>query len=89
LLISLADTDIIKVRKKIGKKIRETREQKGLSLLEIEALSGIGHDRLGKLENGNVNIQIDSLINVITVLKIQPRDLFNFKVVFAAKAWLF
>ena len=66
-------------RKHVGEKIRNIRQKQGLSLRELEALTGFGHSWLAKLEKGQVNFQIDSLIRLMEALKLQPRELFNFK----------
>jgi HTH-type transcriptional regulator, competence development regulator len=79
-LKSMAESINISTRKKIGEKIRKVRKQKKLSLRELEAVTGLGHSWLGKLENGKVNFEIDSLMKLAQALKIQLKELFDFKV---------
>lgn len=66
-------------RKIIGDKIKLIRQKQGLSLRELEASTGFGHSWLAKLEKGQVNFQIDSLIGLMEALRLQPKELFNFK----------
>lgn len=72
----------IVIRKKIGERIRQIREKKELPLRELEAITGLGHSWLGKLENGKVNFEIDSLIKLMKALKIQPGEVFDFRVIY-------
>jgi transcriptional regulator with XRE-family HTH domain len=77
----MAEHQTITARKYVGEKIRSIRQKQGLSLRELEALTGFGHSWLAKLEKGQVNFQIDSLIRLMEALKLQPKELFNFKLI--------
>jgi transcriptional regulator with XRE-family HTH domain len=70
------------VRKIVGEKIRTVREKRGYSLRELESETGLGHSWIAKLEKGQVNFQVDSLVVLLEALKIQPKELFNFKLPF-------
>lgn len=70
------------IRRKVGERIKEVREQKGLSLRKLEAISEVDFSWLSKLEKGQINFSIDSLTKVMKALKIQPGDLFDFKLVY-------
>ena len=69
----------IQARNEIAARFKKIREKRNLSLRQLEALTGIGHSWLGKLENGKVNFQIDSLVKLMEALQIQPKELFSFK----------
>jgi transcriptional regulator with XRE-family HTH domain len=65
------------VRKQVGAKVNKARRKLDLSLRELEAMTGIGHSWLSKLEKGQVNFRIESLLNLCIALKIQPKTLFT------------
>ncbi|HEX2631130.1 MAG TPA: helix-turn-helix transcriptional regulator [Chitinophagaceae bacterium] len=65
------------VRKAIGEKVRLVRQKQGYSLRELEALTGFGHSWLAKVEKGQINLQIDSLIGLMEALHIQMKDIFS------------
>ncbi|HEX2630682.1 MAG TPA: helix-turn-helix domain-containing protein [Chitinophagaceae bacterium] len=67
-------TDTIK--KTIGKKIKNCRKESGLTLRDLAAISEIGHSWIAKLEKGQINFRIESLIRLIEILQLQPRELF-------------
>jgi transcriptional regulator with XRE-family HTH domain len=69
----------ITIRKAIGEKIRLIRQKQGYSLRELEATTGFGHSWLAKLEKGQVNFQVDSLIGLMEALHIQAKDIFSSK----------
>jgi len=70
------------IRKRVGERIRQIRTHRNLSLRDLEAISGIDYSWLGKLETGKVNFSMDSLTKLMKALKIQPGDLFDFKVTY-------
>jgi transcriptional regulator with XRE-family HTH domain len=67
----------ITIRKAIGEKIRLIRQKQGYSLRELEAATGFGHSWLAKLEKGQINFQVDSLIGLMEALHIQAKDIFS------------
>jgi transcriptional regulator with XRE-family HTH domain len=66
------------IRDIVGKRLRSYREESGLSLRDLAAITDIGHSWLGKLENGKINFQIDSLTKLLKYLQVQPSELFKF-----------
>jgi transcriptional regulator with XRE-family HTH domain len=74
----------IEIRKKIGKNFKKKLEAKGkkFSLRELDALSGKDHSWIAKFEKGEINFTIDSLIKLLVAFKIQPKDIFDFTVVY-------
>jgi len=67
------------IRKVIGQRIRHYREESRLTLRDLEVISGVGHSWIAKVEKGQINLQIDSLIKLLAALEIQPRELFDFE----------
>lgn len=45
----------------IGQEIREIRKRKGITLLDIEAKTGIGNGYLSRLERGQYSPSIDTV----------------------------
>jgi transcriptional regulator with XRE-family HTH domain len=67
------------VRAKIGQNFKRFREQKDLSLREVESLTGIGYSWIAKFEKGEVNFEIDTLLKLTSGLKIYIKDLTDFQ----------
>jgi len=59
-----------------GKRLREIREQKGLSQLDLEIESGINRTEISRIENGLKNIEFFTIVKLATSLKVEIRDLF-------------
>ena len=55
------------------------RNEKMLSLREVEALTGVDHSWLAKFEKGQINFEIDTVINLARNFEIDVRELFVFK----------
>jgi len=65
------------IRKNIGHILRVRREQNGWSLRDLAGITKTGHSWLAKVEKGQINIQIDSLIKILESLELQPSELFK------------
>jgi transcriptional regulator with XRE-family HTH domain len=74
---NIANMDIKKERKALGKKIRMVRELRGFSQEELGEKAGLSYKYLGELERGNVNVSFDSLLKISTALEISPGNLFK------------
>ncbi len=73
------DKIYIEVQTKIGQNFKKFREQKGLSLREVESLTGIGYSWIAKFEKGEVNFELETLLKLVSGLKIYIRDLTDFQ----------
>jgi len=71
------------IRKTIGKAIKANRKESKLSLRELAAITNTSHSWLAKLEKGQINFQIDSLSKLLDYLLIQPKELFDFELLFS------
>jgi transcriptional regulator with XRE-family HTH domain len=67
------------VKTKIGQNFKRFREQKDLSLREVEALTGIGFSWIAKFEKGEVNFGMETLLKLASGLKIYIKDLTDFQ----------
>lgn len=57
-----------KVRKRIIQQLKGRRQELGLSLRDVERLSGIDNSNLSSMEKGQRNLSLDSLIKLTTAL---------------------
>lgn len=62
---------------KLGKKIRQIRDSKGLLQLDIELESGINRTEISRIENGQKNIEFFTLVKIAEALKVDLYQLFE------------
>lgn len=58
-------------RLRIGQRIREEREKRGMSQNELSELIGIGANNLSRIELGKFNIGTDTLHKIADVLNLK------------------
>lgn len=58
-------------RKYVGESIRMAREAKGLSLRQVEKLTGIAFNHIGRIERGKYNVTIDTLAVIANALGVR------------------
>lgn len=61
--------------KAIGERIRYRRKARGLSQDDLALLSGIDRSYVGRIERGEVNITVEKLYRIATVLACDPATL--------------
>lgn len=57
-----------KIRRRIIAQIKEARQRRGLSLRDVERLSGIDNSNLSSMEKGQRNLSLDTLIKLTAAL---------------------
>jgi transcriptional regulator with XRE-family HTH domain len=57
--------------------IWQIRTERGISLLELEKLTGIGHSTLNRIENEKTSPTLDRLIIIAEALEVNVKDLFE------------
>lgn len=67
------------VQQKLGKRIKQLREAKGLTQEKIEDISGINPSYLSALERGQKNATLEVLERVASVLEVDLYQLFFFE----------
>ncbi len=72
----LRDNDGIK---KFGKRVREIRLSKNISMESLAFEAGIEYSQLSRIERGTINTSISHAFAIAKALKIEPSDLFTFK----------
>jgi HTH-type transcriptional regulator, competence development regulator len=60
-----------------GKRLRDIREQKHLSQLDLEVESGINRTEISRIETGKKNIELITLFKLSHALNISPAELFQ------------
>jgi transcriptional regulator with XRE-family HTH domain len=60
---------------KIGKKIRELRKSKKISQEELAAQAELGRAYCGRIERGEQNLSIQTLLRIAITLKVEPAKL--------------
>lgn len=64
---------------KFGKKVKEERESRGLTLDDLEFHSAIDSSDINKIELGQRNITMKSLLRISHGLKVHPKELLDFE----------
>ncbi len=57
----------------IGAKIRQLREAQELTQSDLGSLIGVNKTRISKIENGDMNVTITSLIKVFRAFNLEPK----------------
>ncbi len=66
------------IQKKLGKKIQTLRKIKGYSQEKFAEAIGIAPTSLSLIETGNGFMTGTTLDKIVSVLELEPQDLFNF-----------
>jgi transcriptional regulator with XRE-family HTH domain len=62
---------------RLGRRLREIREKRGLSQTQLSDMAGIGRAHLSQIENGAVAARIDTLHAIAQVLELRLEELFR------------
>jgi transcriptional regulator with XRE-family HTH domain len=61
----------------LGKRIKLIRIEKDLLQSDLAQLTGRDPSYLGRIERGEVNIRIETLVTIATALDIKPSEIFK------------
>jgi transcriptional regulator with XRE-family HTH domain len=64
--------------KLFGKKFREVRRKQKLTQSQLSFESGISINQISRIEKGEINTGISTIIILAEVLNVHPKDLFDF-----------
>lgn len=64
-----------KLLKALGKKVKALREAKGLSQYALSDESGISRSQIVRLENGDLNCTIATLLSIAQALEVEVKEL--------------
>lgn len=62
-----------------GKQIEKLRTQQNLSFRQLAQRCNIDFSNISKIEKGDINIQLGTILELAKGLNVQPKDLFDFK----------
>jgi transcriptional regulator with XRE-family HTH domain len=62
-----------------GEHLKKQREAKGYSLRSLSAMCTIDHSDIGKIEKGEKNITLLTLLELATALETTPNNLLDFE----------
>ena len=65
--------------KEFGNNLRRIRKDKGLSMEAVANEAEIEYRQLGRIERGEVNTTIISLLRIAKILKVEMKLLFDFE----------
>ena len=65
---SRAKGSMLVTRQRIGQRIRELREARGLTQRDLEDRTGLTHNHISRIENGNYNVSLDTLSKIAAAL---------------------
>jgi len=74
----LKDEDFIK---KFGQKLKQVRENRGLSQEQLSLLTEVSQSQIARTELGQVNTSISHVSVYAKFLKVDPRELFDFSTI--------
>jgi len=67
-----------KALKLLGKKVRELRKKQNLSQEQLGYEAGVPNKQISRIERGEVNTGISTILAIARVLDIPVKELFNF-----------
>ncbi len=66
-----------RVAKKLAVRLRQLRQSKGLSQEDLAFQAGLGRSYYWRVEQGLINITLETLVKLCNVLKVEIADLFQ------------
>ena len=60
-----------------GERVRELRQQKGLSQNSLAARAGLDRTYLSEIERGRKNLSLVKIVKIATALEVEVTDLFR------------
>lgn len=63
-----------------GKNLKRIRAKKGISLRELAASCDVDHSNIGKIEKGEFNITLLTILELSKGLEIHPKKLLDFEI---------
>jgi len=67
-----------KALKKFGENLRKLRNQKDLSLREMSYACSIDNSKIAKIEKGQINITLTTLLQLAVALETHPSSLLDY-----------
>ena len=67
------------IKAQIGARIKDLRDAKKISQQELADTADMERSIITRIENGQRNISVDTLLKVLNALEISPKDFFDSK----------
>jgi len=67
-----------KAIKLLGKKVRELRKKHKLSQEQLAFEAGVPNKQISRIERGEINTGISTILAIARVLEVHVKELFNF-----------
>ncbi len=67
----------MRIKKNVGQRIKQLRNEAGISQMELAHLSGLDRTYITSVENGKRNISIVNIEKICRALKISLKGFFN------------
>jgi transcriptional regulator with XRE-family HTH domain len=64
---------------KVGKRVKELREAKGISQYELSYITEISRNQIGRIERGEINTSLSSIFEISIGLEIDVQEFFKFE----------
>jgi transcriptional regulator with XRE-family HTH domain len=64
-------------KKAFGKKLKLLREKRGLSQLDLEISSGLNRTEISRIENGQKNIELATIVRLAVALEVDLKVFFE------------
>lgn len=64
---------------KLGRRIKQVRKHRNLTLLELETISGINDSDLSRYEQGKENLEFLTIYKIAKALEVEVHDLTNYE----------
>jgi transcriptional regulator with XRE-family HTH domain len=64
--------------RQFGEKLGEVRKLKGLSYRKLDENCSLDYSYISKIEKGEVNVTLETILELLKGLNSQPKELFDF-----------
>ena len=72
------DKQIQLEKSKFGKRLRQLRKHRKLTQIDLELLCGVNNADISRIENGDQNIEFNTVVKFAISLKVPVKELFNY-----------
>lgn len=72
--------DKVEFQIRLGKQIEKLRKKLNLSYRQLAQRCDVDHSNLSKIEKGEINIQLSTLLEISKGLEVHPKELLDFEI---------
>ena len=74
----MTPTELTAAKKKFGKNLQKIREGKKMTLAEVSAGCSIEDTKISKIEHGQFNVTLGTILELAKGLEVNPSKLFEY-----------